>query len=137
MRRRRLLGAVGTTLAAGLAGCSDGSDAAPDPEPAASELRVRVENSDVRTHSVAFLLRTTRDSETTVEGFESGDVEPGETWTREPQTLDPGEYELDIRLPTMEMEAAPTWAGHDCSRKAIEIELRENGFQIRTDCPEE
>jgi hypothetical protein len=88
-------------------------------------------------HTVQFVLRTTRDQSTTVVGFELADIEPGATETREPETLDPGEYTLEIDLPTQSMGTETAWVGHDCPVKDIDIELREDGFRIQNQCLDE
>ena len=126
--------ALGTTVTT--AGCVGGSEDSPEPEPepAPSELRVSVTNNDTTTHTVQFVLRTTRDQSTTVVGVELADIEPGATRTREPEPLDPGEYSLEVDLTTQEMGTETTWAGHDCPVKRIDIELREDGFRIQNQC---
>ncbi|MFT4946190.1 MAG: hypothetical protein ACI8TL_000423, partial [Natronomonas sp.] len=96
-----------------------------------------VENDDSRTQSVAFVLQTTRDDLGVIQGFESGEIDPGETWTREPETLEPGEYDLEVQMPILSTNSTLAWVGHECPIKDVEIELRESGFRIRNRCPDE
>ena len=136
MNRRRLLSATGAGLTVGLAGCAD--DGGDEPaEPAPSELRIAVENADDEAQTVTFLLRVTRDRSTVVEAFETGRIQPGERWERDPQTLDPGSFELDAEIPGLSMQTMTTWTGEDCPIKTVDLEIREDGFRIRSDCPEE
>ena len=137
MNRRALLTTVLTGLSA-TAGCTGTpSEPTPEPEPEASELRVSVDNNDTTTHSLSFVVKTTRDQSTTVVSFELTDIEPGETRTRDPETLAVGKYTLEIDLTTQEMGTETTWEGHNCPIKDIDIELREDGFSIQNRCVDE
>jgi hypothetical protein len=98
---------------------------------------VSVDNNDTTTHSLDFVLQTTQDRSTTVVSFELTDIEPGETRTRDPETLPAGEYTLEIDLTTQEMGTETAWEGHDCPVKTVDIELREDGFRIQNRCLDE
>jgi hypothetical protein len=139
MRRRTLIGAVGAGLATAAAGRAgdDGADETEEPEPSESELRLVVENNHSEPQSLTFLLQITWERTTVTEAFESGEIPAGETWEREPQTLEAGEYELAVQIPTLEMETETQWVGHDCPLKEVELELVDDGFRMRTDCPEQ
>jgi len=141
VNRRQLLGTAAIGIAASVAGCSTGSDDSPesdpDPEPAASELRLSIKNNSEQTQSATFLLGTTRDRISTVVGFDLADIEPSETRTRDPERLDPGAYTLETELSTLSMRTETSWVGHECPIKHIEIELRPDGFRIQNECLEE
>jgi hypothetical protein len=49
----------------------------------------------------------------------------------DPETLDAGTYDLTIELPILDTESTRQWAGNECPTKAIDIELRTNGFRIQ------
>jgi hypothetical protein len=136
MRRRTLLGAVGTAFTGAVAGCTDYSEEADDPDQVASKVTVTVRNNDTRTRSIAFLLRTTRGQVTYANGFVTGEIQPGDRWTRELQNLEPGDYELEVHLPELDMDTVQTWTGLECPIKEIGVDLEVDGFQIRSECPD-
>ena len=49
----------------------------------------------------------------------------------DPETLDAGTYDLTIEMPILDTESTRQWAGNECPTKAIDIELRTNGFRIK------
>ena len=49
----------------------------------------------------------------------------------DPETLDAGTYDLTIEMPILDTESTRQWAGNECPTKAIDIELRTNGFRIQ------
>ena len=135
MRRRHLLATAGTIAAAGVSGCMDLSEegsAGPGPSP--SELTITVENTASDPRAANFVLHTTRDRTARVEGFSSGAVEPDQTWIWGPETLEAGEYELEITLPSLDMQTTPTWSGNQCLVQKLTITLQDTGFVLQTDC---
>lgn len=138
MKRRTFLHTAGAAGGAGLAGCSD-SGIAPtptgSPTPAASELRISVENQTDQPRSVTFTLYVFAGRTQIVDTFELADVEPGATRTREPESLQPGRYRLEIELPP-DLQSQTEWVGRECPRKEFTVRTRRNGFLIRNACPD-
>jgi len=136
MKRRELLLAVGAGATAGVAGCSTPeSEPSPTPTPGPSELRLSVENSADEPRSATFTLTVTSGNFQSVQLFELTGIRPGETRTRDPQDLDAGEYELEVEIPP-DLNSTIEWAGNDCPRKEVTVEIRPNGFRIRDSCPD-
>lgn len=136
MNRRSVLRAAGASIATAVAGCSELTPEAPEPDPPeSSELRVSVENATNTAQTVEFVVRVTADTVTTVEAFSLADIPPGETRSAESRELQPGEYELDIQLPN-EFQSSVDWTSGECPVKDVEIQVRTDGFRIRDGCPD-
>lgn len=138
MKRRRLFRILGAGLTTAVAGCAGAADTTPTitatPTPAESELEINVENRSNKMQTVTFTLTMMAGNIQKVEGFELSEIEPGDTRTHGPSSLDPGRYHLQIDL-LSGMSSTIEWVGHRCPRKQVTIKIRADGFELRDDCP--
>jgi len=135
MYRRNLLSAAGVGLLGALAGCETASEPTPTrtPEPAASVLRIQIENADDTTHDVVFRLKTQSPDYDVSELFDATDIPPGTIRTLPPRELRKGTYELEIELPRGTWTYR--WAGYECPEKLFEIHLSPDGHRVADRCP--
>jgi hypothetical protein len=130
MHRRAILSAAGAALSAGLAGCAGEDGATPSPAPAASTLRIRVENEAETLRDVRFQLDVTTPGADTTYLFEFSGVESGATRTVE-RALAAGTYRLRATLP--KGSTTIEWSGRECAEKLVVIRFTAAGEEVISD----
>lgn len=135
--RRRLVTAIGTGLAAGLAGCSISDDPATATPTgvAPSRLRIRVVNETDSAREVSVSLTSITPEADRYEFFAVTGVEPGATRTTDPRELPAGRYELELEFDLG--GATIRWTGRDCADKLVVVRYTSDGVVVSDRCESE